>query len=166
MSVLSDREKAALLDTAAAVGTDPDLLYKLIDFESGFNPFAQNPYSSAHGLIQFVDKTARELGYIDAHDLVVKNPTVEDQLRGPVKEYLQRYAPLDTKQKLYLSVFYPDARTWPLDRELPEKYQKDNPGIVTVRDYINKVDRKIDARAALIIALAVGGILLYTIISR
>lgn len=64
--VLSDDEQAALDDTATALGLDSDTLYKQINFESGWNPQATNPYSGARGLIQFMPSTAKWMGYAAA----------------------------------------------------------------------------------------------------
>lgn len=43
-------------------GYDPDAIATVISFESGFKPDAKNPGSTASGLIQFLDKTAKDLG--------------------------------------------------------------------------------------------------------
>lgn len=133
---------AALNDVSRSLGVPSDWLRKLIQFESGFNPFAKNPFSSATGLIQFTDSTARSLGYGSANELVVSHPTVESQLRGPVLRYLLQFAPFDSKQSLYLSVFYPAFRKYPLNAEFPDSVKTVNPGIKYVGDYIAKVERK------------------------
>lgn len=136
---LTPAESAALNDVAAQVGTTPAILYRLIDFESAWDPAAKNPNSSARGLIQFIDGTAEWLGYQDSADLVNKHPTIEDQLRGPVSEYLGRYGPYDSEYKLFMAVFYPAARTWPPDQQFPEWVTAANPGIRTPADYVNLV---------------------------
>lgn len=61
--VLSSMEDTALTNTARSLGLDKDSLYKLINFESGWDPLARNPYSGARGLIQFMPKTAASMGY-------------------------------------------------------------------------------------------------------
>jgi hypothetical protein len=43
-------------------GVDPDLAARIAEQESGFNPQAKNPKSSAAGLFQLLDTTRRELG--------------------------------------------------------------------------------------------------------
>jgi hypothetical protein len=43
-------------------GVDPELAVKIATVESGLNPQAQNPKSSAAGLFQLIDKTRKELG--------------------------------------------------------------------------------------------------------
>lgn len=51
-----------------AYGVDPDKLLTLADLESGFNPNAQNPSSSAGGLFQFIDDTAAQYGLANKFD--------------------------------------------------------------------------------------------------
>lgn len=62
--VLSANEEKTLTDLAAKLGTPRDSLYKLINFESSWDPLATNPYSGARGLVQFMPKTAKNMGYI------------------------------------------------------------------------------------------------------
>lgn len=62
-AILTPSEWTALKDTAAALGMSWEPLYKLINFESGWNPKARNPRSGARGLIQFMPKTALGMGY-------------------------------------------------------------------------------------------------------
>lgn len=133
---------SALLDTAKKLQVNPAWLWSLIQFESGANPAARNPISGARGLIQFMHFTAKELGYKDADDLYNKNKTFDKQITGPVYLYLKKYAPFPTKQALYMAVFYPAARAWPTTQTFPAIVRKQNPGIDTVQDYINHVERK------------------------
>jgi len=137
---MTDRELKALSEVSASLGLSPNDLFKLINFESKFDPLAKNPISSARGLIQFTDSTAKSLGYKDSLDLVTKNNTIESQLYFPVLKYLSQFKPFPTKQSLYMSVFYPVARQWPLNKSFPDTVQKSNPGIKTVQDYVNKVE--------------------------
>jgi hypothetical protein len=60
---LSPDETAALNDTAGKLNVPADSLYKLINFESGWDPKATNPYSGARGLIQFMPSTASWMGF-------------------------------------------------------------------------------------------------------
>jgi hypothetical protein len=161
------KEKA--LNTAAKIlSVPPAWLDNLIQFESKWQPDIKNPFSSARGLIQFVDRSARELGYKDSADLVAKNPSIEKQLLGPVVSYLKKFAPFQSEQSLYMSVFYPAARFIHPDTAFPEAVRKVNPGIVTVQDYINKVKGIRTARTAgkaLLALLIVSGVAwgLYTL---
>lgn len=132
----------AIQYVSAALGVAPDSLKKLIAFESGFNPLATNKFTGARGLIQFMPSTARGLGFKDADDLVNRFPDVEGQLRGPVLQYLKKYAPFPSAQSLYMAVFYPAFRDVPPDTAFSDTVKKVNPGISTVQDYINKVEKK------------------------
>jgi soluble lytic murein transglycosylase-like protein len=62
-AILSNNEWSALKDTAADLGMSWEPLYKLINFESAWDPKAKNPASGARGLIQFMPSTARDMGY-------------------------------------------------------------------------------------------------------
>jgi hypothetical protein len=137
--ILNQEERAALQDVADDLGIQPESLYRLINFESKWDPLAANPRSSAKGLIQFIDSTAQWLGYKDSAELVDRAPTVVAQLTGPVREYLRRHGPYDTEYSLFMAVFYPAAVTWPPDQEFPAAVQEVNPGIKTPADYVAMV---------------------------
>lgn len=134
---LSVTEKAALTTAAAAVGISPEWLFAAVEHESAWNPAAKNPYSSARGLIQWIDSTARDLGYASSLDLVNKHPTRESQLVGPVVAYLKKWKPITSLEDLAAVIFYPAFRK-KLDEPLPAAVQQANPGITTVRDYSNR----------------------------
>jgi soluble lytic murein transglycosylase-like protein len=68
-ATLTPQEWTALKDTANKLGLKWESLYKLINFESGWNPAARNPYSGARGLIQFMPSTAMGMGYKGAIDI-------------------------------------------------------------------------------------------------
>jgi len=119
-------------------------LYNLINFETAgtFSPVIKNPNSSARGLIQFLDSTARNLGFSSSLDLVTKYPSFESQIWGPVVQYLKPFAPFPTEQSLYMAVFRPANRNSSLDTLFPEAVRKANPGINTVGDYVSKINRQ------------------------
>ncbi len=127
-------------ELASRYKTDPNFIWNLIQTESGWNPQAKNPNSSARGLIQFIDSTAKDLGYASSLDLVTKHPTIESQLAGPVKKYWDSWAPFRDALDLAACNFYPAYRHKP-DAVLPEKVLKANPGIRSIRDYYNKVNQ-------------------------
>lgn len=145
---LNESEGTALEFVASALKTDPQWLWEVINFESRQNPLAMNSKSSAKGLIQFIDSTAKSLGYTNSYDLIQKNPTYEGQIKGPVLKYFQSAAPYKTRQALYMKVFYPAAATVSPDTTFQSLYgtnntgfalfQKENPGIDTVADYVTK----------------------------
>lgn len=62
------RENAAIVEAAKANGVDPVTLMTIAQLESGGNPNAQNPSSSAGGLFQFTDATAGQYGLINKYD--------------------------------------------------------------------------------------------------
>lgn len=155
-------KQKALKEVSQKLGIDEKWLNNLIKFESNWNPKAKNPYSSARGLIQFMDSTAKTMGYKNSSDLIAKHPTVESQLKGPVLKYLSQFKPFPTKQSLYMSVFYPKARYWSLSSTFPDTVQKVNPGIVTVYDYVRKVEKIKNPVSIAVIAIAAIGYYLFT----
>lgn len=158
--------RSALNSVAAEIGTSADDLYWLIQAESSWNPAAVNPTSGAAGLIQFTNTTARGLGFSSAADLVGMYPSAIGQLLGPVRTYLLRYAPASTQQALYLSVFYPAFRYVHPSQSFPLAVQEGNPGIKTVQDYIDFVNRKRNralllASAGAVALVAVAGVFFF-----
>lgn len=136
---------------------DPKWLIDMVGFESGYDPKAKNPLSSARGIIQWIDRTAQGMGYKNSLDLVTQHPTLQDQLKTPLIEYLKGYAPFDSEQSLYMAVFLPIARKYSADtsfrtvyknrypRDWEKRYarfKKGNPGILKIQDYINHVKKK------------------------
>ena len=139
MKILNKSEEQSLKNAASILKVKKDHLFNLINFESRFNPMAMNPQSTAKGLIQFVDKSAQNLGYADSYDLILKNPTIELQLKNCVVPHLKWFMPFPTEQSLYMAVFYPVARNWPLTKVFPKTVTDSNPTIKTPYDYIKKV---------------------------
>ncbi|WP_375660255.1 transglycosylase SLT domain-containing protein, partial [Bartonella sp. CL74QHWL] len=58
----------AIRQTAARYGLPESYLYRVAQVESGGNPNARNPRSSAGGLYQFIDSTAKQYGLQDRFD--------------------------------------------------------------------------------------------------
>ena len=150
IGALNLAESEAFFDLCEKISCNPEALYRLIQAESGWDPYAKNPIKgqSAKGLIQFINATARDLGYASSEDLVNKNPTIEEQLRGPVLEFFQFWqrdkglSSYNTDEDLFMTVFRPsyvglDPRT-----EFPAHVRKVNPNINTPRDYINSIYKK------------------------
>lgn len=136
-AMLSSSEAAALATASGALGIPSDWLFAAINHESHWRPDIKNPRSSARGLLQWIDSTAKGLGYAGSADLVAKNPTIESQLLGPVVAYLKQYSPIQSLDDLGAVIFYPSYRGR-LDDPLPDSVQTANPGIVTLRDYTRK----------------------------
>jgi hypothetical protein len=151
----------AMADAADRLGVPVRWLMELIWFETGgtLDPLAHNPDSSARGLIQFTDVTARGMGFGSAADLVAKHPTIPAQM-PLVVSYLRPYRPFPAKQSLFMAVFNPGFRYVPEDTEFSARDQAANPGIRTVGDYMRKADfwartlPAIGAGAALVLVAA------------
>lgn len=161
--MLQQRE---LKNLAQKLGVSPDSLYKLIDFESSWNPYAKNPRSGAMGLIQFTNTTSKGMGYRSAWDLVSKYPSIEAQLKYPVYTYLEKYKPFRNQQSLFLSVFYPKARNWPSNKLFPQVVRKYNPGINTPADYVSKVLKKSNLTIVSPSSILIGIAILYLLLTR
>jgi hypothetical protein len=169
-----DIQNKTLLAVSTALNVPAEWLYRLVQFESGWEPQkrAYMPLNAAaikrdpkikpiyaEGLVQFTPDTARMLGFKDAHDLVTRQPTIETQLPGAVLDLLSRYKPFPTEQSLYLSIFYPAARNWPPNQMFSDSVRAANPGINTPQDYVNHVKGiklKSVAFAGIIILLLIG----------
>lgn len=141
MKNLSDSVKNALYQAAAAIGIPAQWLYNQIQEESGFNPAARNPYTNARGLIQFMPATARALGFKDENEIVSKFPTVEEQLLNPVVKYYKSFPAPKSENEFYMLTFFPKLKNAPLDTAFPDYVKKVNPGINTIRDFVNRVRR-------------------------
>ena len=166
MATPTAAEKALAVQVAQEFGVRPEVLDALIRNESNWSPTIKNPKSSGRGLIQWIDATARDLGYKDSADLVAKNPTVSAQLAGPVRAYFKKYAPFANENEFIASVFYPALRRQP-GAVLPAAVQAANPGVVTMQDYIDRVKKKLGIMggalpAAALLATA-GGVVLFLI---
>lgn len=59
---------AVIREAAQRRGVDPDGLIRTAQIESSLNPNARNPRSSAGGLFQFIDSTARRYGLANRYD--------------------------------------------------------------------------------------------------
>lgn len=140
-----DARARKIQQVASRLGVSASWLDALINFETGgtYSVFASNPNSSAKGLIQVMDSTARtEFGARDSLELSNKFPTFDAYMDGVVFPYLSKYMPFTTKQSLYLAVFYPAYRYADPLTEFPESVKSSNPGITRVQDYIDYVDRR------------------------
>ena len=95
-----------VVEISKLLGINPDWLMLVMYFESKLNSKAKNPGSSATGLIQFLEATAKELGTTTAKLAAMTNVQQLDF----VYRYLVRYqSKLKSVQDVYLAVFYPAA---------------------------------------------------------
>lgn len=112
-----------VIDIANELGWNAKWLMVVMNNESNLDHKAKNPTSSATGLIQFMDKTAKSLG--TTTDKLKKMTNVE-QL-DYVKKYLMPYKDkVSSVADAYLSVFYPLALFKPDSWEFPEWAVKAN----------------------------------------
>lgn len=151
-----------LLSVARTIQAPADSLKQLIQAESGWDPAAYNK-SGAVGLLQFMPQTLKSMRLLPSdldaavpaagavpeevkqkvrEAFLLKYPTVESQLQGPVQQYLLKGAPYTTEQSLFLQVFYPAYRFVPTSLLFPAAVRNANPGIDTVQDYIDFVKKK------------------------
>lgn len=80
---LSDRFYSKVINISKRLKCDPNALMAVMKSESGLNSKAKNPNSSATGLIQFMDSTAKGLGTTTAE---LKRMSPEKQL-----DYVEKY---------------------------------------------------------------------------
>ncbi|MEI6508587.1 MAG: transglycosylase SLT domain-containing protein [Bacteroidota bacterium] len=134
-----------VIDIANKLGTKPEYLMIVMNNESGLDSTAKNPTSSASGLIQFMEATAKELGTTTK---ALREMSNIDQL-DYVYKYLNVYKnKLNSAGEVYLSVFYPLALfkddkylfpNWVVKANKIFDTNKD--GILTkgeFKDYVNK----------------------------
>lgn len=151
---ISRREGLALVLVAGRLGANWAQLAVLIDFESAgtWSTSVVNPTSDALGLIQFIPRIRRYLGVTRAQ---VAGMTVSEQL-VLVERYLQWTAsgqhpddphavPLDSLQRLAMTVFYPPARAWAPVAAMPSAVTAGNPSILTPWHYTKKLRERVPA---------------------
>lgn len=139
-------ERKAFVDKVRTIsnklGINPDWLMVVMNYETAgtFSPSVKNPYSSATGLIQFLESTAVWLGTTTA---ALAQMTRVQQL-DYVYEYLRR-----TKQSrgsfnylvdVYLAVFYPASIDDGLDYIYPNHVYAANKGFDLDKD--GKITKK------------------------
>ena len=124
----------ALNEISQRLGIKPEWLDAVIDFESGWDPSKRNPNSSATGLIQFMDDTAKSLG-VTTEEL--QGMSTDEQLKF-VEKYMSPHAgKMKSYQDVAMSVFYPEA----IGKQgftFPDSVVKANSGIKTPEDYVER----------------------------
>lgn len=106
--------KAKVIAIAKGLAVDPNWLMAVMAYETGkhkFSPEAQNPKSSATGLIQFLEDTAKKLGTTTKQ---LSRMTAVQQL-DYVKKYYEKAAskPIRNLGDAYLAVLWPAAIGFP-----------------------------------------------------
>ncbi len=103
---VSEEFKNKVVQIAADVETDPNFLLAIMSFETGgsFSPKVKNPVSGATGLIQFMPKTAQNLGTSIS---ALEKMTAVAQL-DVVAQYFKPFkGRLKTLEDAYMAVLYP-----------------------------------------------------------
>lgn len=102
-----------VIDIAAKLNTDPRFLMIVMNNESGLDSTAKNPNSSATGLIQFMEPTAKGLGTTTADLRTMENVKQLDYVYKYLKVYKSK---LVSAADVYLAIFFPLAlyksNTW------------------------------------------------------
>ena len=114
---------------ASGLSTNPDWLMSVMAFETreSFNPAVKNPYGSATGLIQFIEKTAETLGTTTA---ALAKMTAVRQL-DYVQQYYSRYSGrINNLGDAYMAVL------WPVAVGKPDSYVLWNSTTVRRKEYI------------------------------
>jgi hypothetical protein len=87
---------------AQRLGTQPEHLLTAMSYESGFNPRADNPRSTAYGLIQWMADTRGDLGVTQDQ---LSRMTATEQLPY-VEKYFERHrGRLDSLESVYTTIF-------------------------------------------------------------
>jgi hypothetical protein len=134
------------------LGVDPMYLANTMYAESTLNPSEKNKAGSkAMGLIQFMPRTAANLG------------TTTDELSRmtPVEqmEYVRRYFSADnlgagrlralrndpSQHNVNMAVFLPSMIGKPVDTQIPQEYWRQNGSIRTPSDYTRSAEKRVNA---------------------
>lgn len=126
----------------------PDSLMVVMNNESGLRSDIKNPTSSASGLIQFMETTAKALGTTTADLRKMSNVEQLDY----VYKYMKPYAGMmHDVSDVYLSIFYPYALFQKDNWEFPQWAVKANPifdinkdGTLTKGEFRKYVHNKYD----------------------
>ncbi len=149
ISVNRDAFIAKVIDISAKLGIKPEWLMANMNSETGgtFDPSIVNKTTGATGLIQFIPKTATELGTTTAELAHMSNV---DQLDWVYKYYYPFRNHINSYDDLYLIDFYPNADgkfagtlDKPDDWQFPDSVYQQNKGIDTDgKGYITIADFK------------------------
>jgi hypothetical protein len=148
-----DQDFASSIETLGNdLGVDPMYLANTMYAESTLNPSEKNKAGSkAMGLIQFMPRTAANLG------------TTTDELSRmtPVEqmEYVRRYFSADnlgagrlralrndpSQHNVNMAVFLPSMIGKPVDTQIPQEYWRQNGSIRTPSDYTRSAEKRVNA---------------------
>lgn len=95
-----------VIEVSASLKIAPEWLMVVMNNESGLQSWIKNPTSSASGLIQFMEATAKGLGTTTAELRAMSNVKQMDY----VQRYMQPYASkIKDVSDVYLAIFFPAA---------------------------------------------------------
>jgi hypothetical protein len=92
-----------ITQAATRHGVDPSALARVAQLESSMDPRAQNPNSSAGGLFQFIDRTARQYGLQDRNDPVQASDAAARLMSDNQRFLTSRLGRPPTPAELYLA---------------------------------------------------------------
>jgi soluble lytic murein transglycosylase-like protein len=92
-----------ITEAASRYGIDPEALKRIAELESGGNPNAKNPNSSAGGLFQFIDSTAAAYGLQNRFDPVQSADAAARLARDNSRYLSERLGRAPTAAELYLA---------------------------------------------------------------
>jgi hypothetical protein len=136
----------ALINVSRDLGIQPEWLANVIVLESQWNPKAVNTISGASGLIQFMPKTAQELGTTVAR---IRAMSATQQLELAKRYFLlpriRNKGRLRSQQDVAMAIFYPAAIGKPSSWVFPKIVRDVNP-VTTVHDYMEKLYQLVQRR--------------------
>jgi len=135
-----------VIDISSKLDTIPHYLMVVMNNESGLRADIKNPTSTASGLIQFMEATAKGLGTTTADLRKMSNVAQLDYVYKYMKPYKGR---LHEVSDVYLAVFFPLALYKDENYKFPSWAVKANPifdlnkdGILTKAEFRNYVNNK------------------------
>jgi hypothetical protein len=119
-----------VIEVCKKLGINPDhLMMSMFKETAGtFSPSIKNPTSSATGLIQFMEKTAKQLGTTTAQ---LRAMTFNDQMNFVYKYFLPYKGRLKNFYDVYLAIFFPAAIGKNDDWRFPNWVYRANRGLDT-----------------------------------
>ena len=107
----SEKLSAEFKQKVASIGkeldVDPNFLMAVMSFESGLDPKAKNPRSTATGLIQFMKATAEDLGTSTAALRRMSGVQQLDFVKTYFEKRIRERGKLKTIEDTYMAVLYP-----------------------------------------------------------
>jgi hypothetical protein len=95
-----------VIEICKSLGIAPEWLMVVMNNESGLQSAIKNPTSSASGLIQFMEQTAKALGTTTADLRAMSNVDQLDYVYRYMKPYASK---IKDVSDVYLSIFFPAA---------------------------------------------------------